>query len=162
MKGHTFPRKRNLGTDFGVNFRVLANKEFTIFLTIGFGEPLEWPAQVVLPYNHNHNKFSIELRHQHVVYNWPNPLDLSYQRTVQQQWTFPALLKDTRELKGALDRHLTKLVDDPANFVGFPRFMSQLVVLDDIHAFYMTIEDVSNTRTLAAPSQQADNTADAS
>jgi hypothetical protein len=132
LKGHIFPRKRNLGLDFGVTSRPWANSDFTVYLSLGFGQPLEWSAQVVGPVECV--KYPKELRHDHIVYQWP-----STERTVKKQWSFPALLTNTTELKDAVDKHLTKLIDNPENFKRFPRFGSPLVVLKHIYLFYLKL-----------------------
>jgi hypothetical protein len=61
---------------------------------------------------------------------------------VQKEWVFPALLTNTTDLKAAVDEHLTKLVDNPANFSRFPLYQSPLVVLKHIYEFYLKLGEV--------------------
>jgi hypothetical protein len=146
LRGHIFPRKRTLGTDFGAKCRIWENSDFTIYLSIGFGEALEWPAQVVIP--HNFIKFSTQLLHEHVVYKWHGYDGLPTERIVKKEWVFPALLTHTKELKAAVDKHLTRLIDNRLNFARFPVYESPLVVLKHIYEFYLklgeTEEEVSS------------------
>jgi len=149
LKGNIFPRKRALGKDFGVNFRTLDH--FTVYLSIGFGMPFAWSAQVASP--STVETFARELRHEHVVYKWTGHHQMPSQRTVEKHWVFPALLTNPNPagLKNAIDEHLTQLVDNPDNFAKFPVFKSPLVVLKDIYKFYIKLvesyEDVGTFRS---------------
>jgi hypothetical protein len=60
---------------------------------------------------------------------------------VKKQWVFPALLMDTTNLKAAVDRHLTRLIDDKENFAHFPLFNSPLAILKEIYTFYRTLDE---------------------
>ncbi|KIW03281.1 uncharacterized protein PV09_05496 [Verruconis gallopava] len=144
LQGHIFPRKRALGTDFGVNFRTFPDSDFTIYLTLGFGEPFPWPAQVVSSLNCS--KFSCELIHEHVHYKWPEHHMNHAERTEKKEWVFPALLTNTSELKSAVDEHLTRLIDSPANFTHFPVYKSPLVVLKHIYEFYLKLSESNENR----------------
>ena len=132
LRGHIFPRKRLLGTDFSVNFRTL--EHFTVYLSFGFGEPFVWSAQVASPYNNE--IFARELRHEHVVYKWSGRHHTPSERATEKHWVFPALLTSPGGLKAAVDEHLGRMVDNPDYFARFPVFNSPLVVLKDIYKFY--------------------------
>jgi hypothetical protein len=116
--------------------------EHTVELTLGFGAPLLRKVQIACPQGHRHRFAPSDLNHDHVVYTWPKVPGQTSERRVENHRVFPAVLSTTTDLKFAVDKHLSKLLDEPRNFAQFPLYDSPLKVLRTIHNYYYGLKNV--------------------
>ncbi|TID27410.1 c6 finger domain-containing protein [Venturia nashicola] len=132
--GNIFPKDYGL---FGTCLHKVGST-ITIYLEVGFGKALAWPAELLA--TQHGNSYPTELRHSHVVYllqtSTTTESNEKLERVRQDHWVFPAILTDTAKLSDALEKHIESLLDDPVSFQSFPLYKSPLQVLKAIYLYY--------------------------